>query len=777
MDDELKKVLLERLKHFLLMCAIYTKVSKESRTLIGGVKNGIKSLAGHVGEIQDHLENIKELEEREKKILSMDTWAVTKVMSSYMDLQSKDAITKERLLLIRKKLFLEGDNPALTSWLDKHAELRKDFIPNTGAWLANDESFRHWENIRGTCSRCILALQGEPNSGKSSLCSEVIEKLHAKREGRSATVGLVSHVSVAHFYFLGTSYSRGKEKPQTNLRDALASIVWQLANLDTMYQSFVAKVLKLRLSQFATVAEIWKHLILDFLESSRTQKIFFIVLDGISTEQAKDSELKGIIQQTAQPQQKSSQVRLLLSGTQKVLHTLSRNMEETLETIHISEAISKDVKQVIERQIADLTTRHDSDKDKTELFKQLSGKLCAKYGRNFREAMSWLKEINKAQESMSKLREILEKETDMQWRIDKLQLELLGDEEVSEINDIVVCMVLLNIWPSVKQLKAFLELGRKSSQETSENKLEERIRRVCAHLFEVSNDDEETVSCTWDDMQYFRSLETSALNAAKEISGRKVANVSKESNGANAPLHQSEVDTVQKIIRSVCGDEVFEKFRFNAYFETLRSPNAIGNAQTIQFHEIEGHMKITLRLLQAVCSTKREDCKCLHDYASTSMWDHLEKIHPHEHLGSGEEMRKSIGDYLLKFFTDKECVNIWLSNDRIENTAYYYRRLSRNWTHILGWVQQTVDDENLTQQHSDIPPAENASPESDNEKGESNQQTKRKEYTKDDLLATLMAELAFKWLEDDACRASDAYHNFWLFSSEVSRPTKFQTTC
>ncbi|EKG18010.1 neutral amino acid permease [Macrophomina phaseolina MS6] len=135
----------------------------------------------------------------------------------------------------------------------------------------------------------MLAFAGS-GRGKSHLCSQIISHLKKKKEEQ----GRKSVIRVAWHYFreapksAKASVSKGTKSVEGSnahhrLVDALRVLIWQLAESDTHFQTFLIKELSRNRHFSSKSVDLWTTII------EKPQKVFDLILDGHGTSESDTS--------------------------------------------------------------------------------------------------------------------------------------------------------------------------------------------------------------------------------------------------------------------------------------------------------------------------------------------------------------------------------------------------------------------------------------------------------------------------------------------------------
>ncbi|RDW83018.1 hypothetical protein BP5796_04509 [Coleophoma crateriformis] len=201
----------------------------------------------------------------DQAILMLNTENQIGYLSQHVHQQNSD-LNRQRIIS-----WLAAPDPSIN-----HNAARKKHQPSTGAWLLTSKAYEHW--LQGY--RSFLWLYGIPGSGKTILCSTVIEQLTLYSRQQLGT-------TLLYFYFDFNDIEK------RDLKSFLNSLLLQLyegsseanAVLQQLYQNF-------NKSQAASTGELAKalHQSLDMLSS------VYIVVDALD-ESSELDEVLGLFQE------------------------------------------------------------------------------------------------------------------------------------------------------------------------------------------------------------------------------------------------------------------------------------------------------------------------------------------------------------------------------------------------------------------------------------------------------------------------------------------------
>lgn len=675
-DKNLEDTIIRLLARFVTICAIYAKVERDSKSLKGKIGNVLKAAVHYDGGITSQLKAIERLEAEEMQINTIQTRTAATITGNFLQADRNDKIQKQHRMVISEKLPFDNKSPGWKSWVADHGKIRRDIHAGFGAWFFKEDAFRAWADVERDASSCkpVFALEGRSQSGKSYLCSEVVEHLHQtlkKQEKRDSK----PPVSIAYYYFgkkdtgktqkTEDKYKTAKKK--ATIHDALTAVIWQLAESDTSYQSFIHGQCANNAAQFSSTSERWENLVMNYADpkASKIRKVFFIILDGIdqagyATKHEVEEILSEIIDKTAQLRSKQVQVRLFITGNSKSFKVLREQQKEDVIEFFMLKSYedAQNTQKRIRSRIKDVSDTRGKDFERDQLLHNLEVKLCKNYCEDSTTVTAVLDRISRSKRKRD-LKEILDSDWDdhkttIQWQTDVLNEEL-KDEEIEDLNDIMACVASLIIWPTLQELKTFIFLrtGR-----ISEIPLEEQIQGKYSRLFEIEIPEHEVISPY--DMSEYLLNEPQPFERSKHSRGA-IKTADRFSEGSNNWLSEQEISFMRDLVRSNYGEEVFKKFRFEQHFSQLQQEQH-GRPRlrpTIGFDSVESHVRIIIRLLRAVSSPDyRDEAEALHEYAAEHLFFHLGKVL--DIRAVDQSKRREIGKLLYRFFHEKPAVENWL---------------------------------------------------------------------------------------------------------------------
>lgn len=676
-----RETILKRLTHFLVVCALFTKVQRDSRTVVGVLKNIVKTIARDDDGITSELKTIHDLNEKEKGTLMIDDWSTNQLVFNYIKQHDREVMTSQKLQSVKDALGLSEKGNDWAPWKQIHSSLNNSDSMKAHPWILDNEKFKEWASPEKDPQKPVLILEAPKGSGSTHLCYSVIEKLRSSQGQEEDTSHGKHRTQTAYFYFedLGkgdSSKTRGVTK--TPIRDALAALLWQLTKQDQAFQTFVSRPH----SKLGTTTELWETLVTRFPrgQNSKHKLVFFLILDEINLAAPGTGEdittiLNRLIKGAAELQGKQYQVRILFTGRPETFGGLSQDTSRAAEKIQVERENRKDIETFIQDGISKIKQSWGSgDAEQNNLIDSIEAQLLKRPPGNFEDAILALDEIQRTKGN-EELREILNHGPGDRSRLLSLHLEKLSEklkpDGIEELNDLLICLVLFNIWPNMDQLAKFLRLGK----DTRPKGLDDRIRDDYYQLIAIENNS----TCTrrsFDTCAYFTRLQDT------EQPNRSRNQVNQGPQNAGEKIELIELEAMERLISSLYGTKAFDRFQFKDHFRRLReqqnSPRPV-----IHVDFTIGHLEIISRLLKAVCAKDQGDFKCLHAYAGLHLPFHLGQIKLDEVEWEEMDPRKELHDHLHMFFTDEDCVSRWF-NDESERTIL---DRWREWYESIGKVK------------------------------------------------------------------------------------------
>lgn len=814
MEISHREVVQRRLKLFLEVCAIATKVHRDNGKIIGKIKNYAKSAAGDDGGVGLKLKEMEDAQKREQHILLGDVWKINQMIGNYIDF--KGVANTRALRKIKQMLLLSENSPGWDSWAETHTGLQESMMEDTGTWVLESEYFKSWADVRSDAEQPVLVFESESGSGKSHLCCAIVNELYRQSENRS------NPALVAYFYFEKPRKHSSKDaraKTDVSFRDALAALIWQISEGDSAFRTFLS--LQSRPPNGYTSPSMLWDILMKFprSQSSGSKKVFFLVIDGVNLaaphgSESLDKTLSHIIECVGGLRAQNFQVRVLVSGTPECLQGLSERAIENLKRITVTEHNQEDIQRFVRIKIRELTAEW-GNKEFGTLVDELQQKTCRNAGGSYYKAIYAMDEIQQTDGSHDQLESIRRRrpENDKEliaWHVNRLN-KSLEREEIRQLNKILICVHFMEQKPRVEHLKSFLGLD---SMSDPPKKLGDRIQSRYGQLLAILPD--RTVTTQSEDPR------PPYMNLGRVEQQEPQSSSAGQQGGPSMTLPgRSEIAMAQMLIQSHFPAEFVDRLGFNAFFHQLHKDRE-GPRPTIGINGKDGHLELIVSLLKAV---RAKGYSCLKEYAGKSLLYHLKQVGPEDLANTDDhlELRDTIGRDLISFFIDEANVDAWLTKDSTQQIIEDWKTWTASLSAISNWFKDPVvgrgackefDDYQGRQKKEeekktagnlrkclaghDVTPSElprvqlavEQTSEEPHEPKSGNGSVKHSENKPENLtielsrqratgpgnplaerellLSTPIKVLAKKWLMDDKWDASFSFRCFLLFSSAVS---------
>jgi ankyrin repeat domain-containing protein 50 len=214
-------VYMEAFEHLLKFIGILTRYARDktSGTLIINVANLVnylKHLTGPDSELQSIQDNLKQLEPTETLYAAVETLKIS--------ISTNDVL---------QKMVLDQNDQKVLSWLSSntsqknHSIARKKHEPTTGNWFLQSETLAQWSKA----TKSSLWLYGKPGSGKTILCSTIIDHI-------VDMCGSVNDAHCTYFYFDFQAKWKDEDMLRSIISQLCASKNVVLRELHHLYQQY-----------------------------------------------------------------------------------------------------------------------------------------------------------------------------------------------------------------------------------------------------------------------------------------------------------------------------------------------------------------------------------------------------------------------------------------------------------------------------------------------------------------------------------------------------------
>ncbi|OJD37796.1 neutral amino acid permease [Diplodia corticola] len=691
---KLKRVIHERLQCFIWICSHFTKKSKEHR-----LKRLTKAAVRIDDGVSDKFDEIERLEKAEVRLLQALGFIELEEMRDILrrlERKREQEDMDQCLDTIKASLDIDGTKH---NWHDTQTAIWNDTAESTGEWLFKRQDFRDWKNGGRASAPAVFALKADDGYGRSYLCAAVINHLLKQRPNDAGLKRLV-----AFYYF------KKDERESSSMRNALRAILWQLSTNRTnkpFAKFFSRKCEQVEHLPSSKTHVLWKDSILEYLEKPEVKSQVFIVIDGIGHVSEDYDEFSQIVNDVSSFENGLSSIRFLLTGSKVDLKGLRRHFGTRIPMteLAVNEHNKSDLQLFVSSKIQEISRTWDRTSDSEKYQQLIERALLENTDGDYQNLNLTLKEISNARGKQD-IDRILDPKRLRMPREETIRRQLVSMEktlvehEIDSLNEILPWIVLPKYdWPTMKQLKAVLFLKYKQNLLKS---VEDLITERYAPLLEVDG----TTVRSYHTMKYFKKEngsqqaqnpketepDTPASAQQDMISAAISPFLGKPSHDSNCQVHHLQVAMVQKFLLTVCDEKLYGDFGFKEFFEGLqRHPS-----KTIVFNRVDGHSKIILTCLKALCAEDdvKAEAEPLVDLAITRLSWHLSQIHSHELSYVDVSRRRTIGQLLVKLFRDRKCIEGWLTPERIEKIRHrwLYHPQQQHKSSLAGIALQWLKD-------------------------------------------------------------------------------------
>jgi hypothetical protein len=625
-----------------------TDILVDVKGLAKYMRESDEGIKRHLAEIRDYMQHLYELGE--------ETLSVTQQVKITLDGRMTQEKNREDLATIRIAFDLkEGEQP----WTKRHNHLCKKRLKESGLWIVEREDlgFSAWADAHDPQGHTkILTVEGDTGYGKSFITNDVVTRLQNKYRSNNSA----EHVFVAYYYY-------GEDKDDS-LEKCLRSVVYQFASTDPAYAVVVAKACQPSAS-IAQAEDIWKRLITNLQHAMKGT--YYICIDGFENPEVvgtSDSAiatiarsvlsgikgmsirfyLTGTNDTVAQVVQDDPAVRRILLGPVKDLGNKMvrlRTEEISESTLMIPLVNSSDLEAFA------LARVEEMGKKKPDLKSVMTEtnikKLLAGVRGHYEHLEAKLIQINACDTEQNIQRVIDSIGDDLKTSVRgslKVFINSLGPEQIEQLNELLVWVVAGKV-PSIDILQSALYLAFRRTF-----MLRDLIATTFSSLLAV--DEFDRVKLKSDLLlQILREESSGQMSLAQPI---LVA----------TELAQAEIDLCRHIVRNVCGEHVYGRFKFDDFFNSLAGKQ---NSTVRIDGEDAQNVVIARSLLQALCEPKEEiHLEPLREHASIWFYEYLryfvEKL---DYFEPNREHLSMIGAKLSQVLYDVEGIGLWLSTPNL----------------------------------------------------------------------------------------------------------------
>lgn len=646
-----------------------TLVRDLTDTKVSVILQDLQGLARYVRESEEEINRNQEVIKAGIERIGLGVERTeTAVVQIQLDLNKK--MTQEESERNLKKIISTLRLSPQESWQERHGELSSHRIAGIGHWLLQPKTtLPSWANVHRDGVK-FVTLTGKSGFGKSHLTNVIIEHLLEKYPRGSSGV---ERAFVAYYYFQNTS--------DENLARCLGSIVFQFAKSDRAYSKAVAAVCS-RSEGLSSPGEIWRRLVLDL--KHLLQGTYFVVIDGLrgggDDDRVKDA--LAMLAETMDLTDGPSTFRLFVSAQEaelaspafarrgianislglserrsrpRILRTRSRPDEMPVDTVVDPEHSlwnGEDLVIFAKTKLAAMCEK------KPYLASTLSDPalnaamaLAQGVKGNYSSLQLKLDQIeasDNAKDILTVVGEASEDPSELLLRdVDSLNDSLTSDE-IQELNELLLWVSGIFETATLSFLQA--ALGDKSLW---------LAKHIPQKFYQLLRWDEDS-----DIVETPRSAEIMCVLQNLDDAAERDERIDRRKKPADVALQQNEIELVQRVVKTFCGDPLFDKFGFQSFFQS----KAIKRNVRIEIpNHCTMHTRILRRCLESLCEGQADgDLAPLRRYAAFNFMDHLECVDLNE-ADRGD--LRAIGRLLFAMLSEETAVHAWFNADN--NTEGY----------------------------------------------------------------------------------------------------------
>ena len=678
-DRPLRKIVHELLQNIISICGLSIKVLHGNKIL-----KFLKVFAFNEDDgVKGALEDLKALVDRESQMKTTLTYAIVKeglsdaneavsgvrsVVDRLADESKKresDSADRKQLEKIRVTLGVQKDIDQQTAL---HSRLWSETVHETGQWLQDEESYKQWAD-RTTDFNKVMFLSADEGFGKTFLVTSAIHSLQ-KRYTRQLDDSARTMIAYYHLLPKDSKSTHGTESETFSVDKVLKTIALQFAQDPVYRKELVAQCEKW--IEPETPEELFMRLVDPCYESD---EVFYMVIDGIEGDERQlngvSQLLKGVSTRFTSEQQ--SHVRLLFSGRVSLITSLSSELEYPNVVIDVATKNGPDIEKFTHDRLSGLKLLQGESEQIKILRKEVFDVLTTEARGDFINIDLLLKEISTKQWP-AEIREVLANAKAGSNRSDTIAREIqrcndtLSAQEIRDLNTMLLWVISAKSALKVSTLSAILFL---KNNESSLRPLHERIREKYSsffHLDEVYGSEGESgylVSLVSDSIRDYFKASDPALQSGDD----------------NAKILESEVKIVRRFLTSVCDQDLYNKFGFDAFFSQKINSTSV----LIDVDLERASSTLLLACLQALMSTAPE-LRQLWLYAVDYFPTHLAEV---DLAMTDPAVKIATGKILVSMFTEEESIAKWWTEESMPiRTPWFYH--GSHVEAVLTWFKDSA---------------------------------------------------------------------------------------
>ena len=534
--------------------------------------------------------------------------------------------------------------------MNPDAEQRKHYsaydpVADTCNWILAHEDYKTWVNSDSVDSS-ILILTGDEGCGKTYLVSEIIRGLVKQYPQGKDVVG---QASVACYFFKSArkgaeeAKKGGEEATRVQGEDqyctahmALKALSYQLAENDPIYRK---NLLGLENEVGNKVADLCNVL---FIRQEQGAKAY-VILDGLhELEDRQLHDLGRALRDVASQSSKAFATRILVTGRSKNIDTISNELGRSTTSINVTEHSGEDVAKFVRNEVDsfDSLRRLDGLRD------EICTSLTQIEGITFGQADFFLQKIRNKRRT-NEIMEVLEKAKQNSSFHDNIANEIeecnqkLLDEDIRDLNQLLEWVMAVDWTLTLSGLEAVLHVRPGRSSSTALDSLYKRLKSDFSTFFVVDPDrdvpDAEVRLRSQKIKEYFEETSRSDNDETESSTNR---------------ISKLEVEIVDRFLKNICDESLYEKFQFKQFFMDEMGP---ASKITVNMDEIDA--KVALDCIRVARGQA--------DAAATGTLSYYAHSQYPSHLAAADlaylnpKLKSEIGKLLVPMFYSDVAVEVW----------------------------------------------------------------------------------------------------------------------
>ena len=651
------------------------------------IGNSLERLGEEIAEMKVDLEVVKEI--------GFSTSGDVKGILSIVEKRELSSKAQEQL-----KRMKEIIGPQVTNTVDDiYHGMVGALTPDTGNWIQQEPLFQDW--LDPDKKLPLLAVLGDPGTGKSHLAARTIERLINQYP---QSIQHPSRVSVIYHF------CRGNVHDLQSFNKALRAMACTIALNDPNFLEFFDKEYSSSIElQSATVHQLWTKLFVDFFGKDKKSRVY-LIFDALDQALASERD-EFLIQLKEIPKAialgASHRISVLLVADSSLETALQDSLGSSLQTIKVTpDRNLHDITLFVTKEIDAIKNLKADPKLKSEIIE----KVPKNANGNFQLAKYTIKEIRKKGRADDVRRVLDESPADLPEAI-RNDLSRLGESlepfEIAEVNEILKWVICSPVLLTLTQLDLMLAMNPEVGGGLAS--LESRLRNQYKALFSVRREDGKST-------EEIRSLQLAhtvkILMAERPAVGSELANqlgrnmnadaedpgsdvvqsdpdttyvelangsiqqvLGDHGNSSSGPnvgvIESTEINIVEHFLRLVCAGDMYERFGFKEFLEQKRQQKTTLINIDIPSARIET-LKACLSIL---CEDERweqydsKKLKSLQEYISCWFLYYVSYL---EWSLLKEPDKKEVGKQLVKCVQNEKVIKRWATEDY--NVRYLWIR-------------------------------------------------------------------------------------------------------